>query len=536
LVGRIVTFRESLRYRPFALVSPRFVQVDESPSDIPGHESADLRRTAESPIAPFVAVELRVAEGDGVGVLMAGLATADGDHILATYDPAAGRATLELSSAGSTRVIAARSGGPPSVLGAAFVLCENQATVLVDDGTGWQPLVTSRRNVTMFTDLRDPAVLRRYTYAYGVRAPSSSPDSANASERRSRGITEGLRRRVNARRYRQELSSPAETATRLSQVRAGLFGMVGVRDPHLVIHPDGTPYVRDGHLYLTLTCAGLGFFQQAHWGVFTLDLDDLTKLEQVGHLFFRRGGFVLGDHAGQIVVDGNRFVVVVSSWGDFTPGAISVRHAVSSVDVLSGVHVLDSTPLPLPTTVGAWDPALTRIDDRWYVAFVESPTQADRFDFHPALAVGAPGSDYDGPLELIGADTGRHQCEGPILAPVDPAVVSTSSTSRTSDPTTDRTGRSTSRTSDPTTDTTWRVLASDGDAREYPVYDLTMRQVGTLDAPYGSNIPHPQVVTVPGRAGPRHLMITFDGTQYAEPVLGYGGHGDLVILEASTSS
>jgi hypothetical protein len=27
-------------------------------------------------------------------------------------------------------------------------------------------------------------------------------------------------------------------------------------------------------------------------------------------------------------------------------------------------------------------------------------------------------------------------------------------------------------------------------------------------------------------------MLTFDGTQFAEPVLGYGGHGDFLVMRA----
>jgi hypothetical protein len=30
-------------------------------------------------------------------------------------------------------------------------------------------------------------------------------------------------------------------------------------------------------------------------------------------------------------------------------------------------------------------------------------------------------------------------------------------------------------------------------------------------------------------------MITFDGTQYAEKVLGYGSHGDVVIMRSTES-
>ena len=204
-------------------------------------------------------------------------------------------------------------------------------------------------------------------------------------------------------------------------MRAGVFGMTGVRDPHLVQHADGTPYVRDGLAYLTMTCAGMGFFAQAHWGVFTLDLAAPERLTQVGHLFSRRDGLVLGDHAGQVVVDEStgRCRVATSSWGDFSPAVgVHVRQAEAGLDVLHGVHVLDTEPLALPTRHSAWDPATTLIDGRWHVAFVESPSQQP-FDFHPALAAGPAGAAWGEGLEPVGADTSLHQAEGPILARVD---------------------------------------------------------------------------------------------------------------------
>ena len=73
----------------------------------------------------------------------------------------------------------------------------------------------------------------------------------------------------------------------------------------------------------------------------------------------------------------------------------------------------------------------------------------------------------------------------------------------------------------------WWVLASDGHARESPVFDLEMRRRGTLDAPYGSNIPHPQIFTLPDGTW---AMTTFDGTQYAKPLMGYGTHGHVVVM------
>jgi hypothetical protein len=183
-------------------------------------------------------------------------------------------------------------------------------------------------------------------------------------------------------------------------------------------------------------------------------------------------------------------LVATSSWGDFEPGSIHVRHCASGADLLTGVHLLETEPTPLPTSHGSWDPALTRLGDTWHVAFVESPSQ-DPFDFHPALAT-TDSAEWTEDLAPVVAAESFHQCEGTILATVE--------------------------------DRTW-LLASDGDHRLYPVFDLTGRRVGRLDAPYPTNIPHPQLVPEPAGGW---LMVTFDGTQYAEDVMGYGGHGDVV--------
>ncbi len=466
--------------------------------------------TSEQPAAPFLGVEVRVDTTDAA-VVLAGIASPDGDHALATYDPARQRVTIEIRVSGRTRVVAVRGITLTAPFGLAFVLCENQITALADRGNGWQPLVSTRKNVAAFIDFRQSDVLRRFSYAYGTRSTDASAAAPSTPPNAVRRILSQLKR--SGRRDSQVGSlsldglggsdapgggDTARAPAQVTSVRAGLFGMTGVRDLHVIQSPDGTPYIRDGKLYMTMTCAGLGFFQQAHWGVFTLDLDDLTRLEQVAQLYFTRDGLVLGDHAGQIIIDGDRCIVAVSSWGDFAIGNIHVRHTVAGLEVLSGVHVLATERLELPTRFGAWDPALGRIDERWYVGFVESPSQDKRFDFHPALAATAPGEDYVGPLELVGADDSLHQCEGPILTEID--------------------GH-------------WRLAASDSDLREYLLYDLTMRRVGTLDAPYLTNIPHPQLVTIDRADGPYQLMLTFDGTPYGEAVVGYGGHGDLVIME-----
>jgi hypothetical protein len=294
----------------------------------------------------------------------------------------------------------------------------------------------------------------------------------------------------------------------VERVRAGLFGMAGLRDLHLVQHADGTPYVEDGRMFLTATCAGLGFFRQAHWGVFAFDPASLTgprrvdlELEQTAHLFFRRDGKLFGDHAGQLVRDGDTWLVAVSSWGDFSPQrGVHVRHTTSVDDLLHGAHVLDTERTPMPTERGSYDPGLTRIDGRWHVSYVESVGH-DPSQFHPALAVGPEDvGDWTKGLERVGEAPELAFCEGPILA----------------------------RPEGP--DGEWRVLTSDGRARRYRVFDLAMRRLGDLDAPYGTNLPHPQVIDLPDG---NLAIVTFDGTRYARRRLSYGTHGDVIVMRAT---
>ena len=448
-------FAVTHKHRPFDLVAPRFVQYDSAITP-PSATSGTLVGTGVRPRAPFGSVLVEVQRAEGV--VVAGLSGGT-TSVLGTLDTTTGKAAIEVTVGGTTTVVKSADVRVTGAFRFAVVVNENAVTVLVDTtgtGTGWQPVLTERNGVRALVDLRVPAVLGGLEYAYGGRGGD----------------------------------------VRLGRVRAGYFGQAGVRDPHVVQHADGRPFIRDGKLYLTMTNAGLGFFQQAHWAVWTIDLADPSRLEQVAILFFERDGVVLGDHAGQIVYDDRtgRFILLMSSWGDFAFRGVHIRHTTTTANVLRGVHVLRTERLPLPTAVSSWDPALTRVGDRWHLAFVESEAQQPAFVFHPALAVAAPGADYTA-TRLVGADTAVDQTEGTIIQ---------------------RVGRE------------WYVFASDGDARQYPVYDLDLRKLGTLDAPYGTNIPHPVLLPV----GREWWLITFDGTQYAEPVLGYGGHGDLIVMRS----
>lgn len=436
------------RFRPFEVVSPNFVAASSDGGSVDG-----LVRSDWSPPAPFAAVEVDV-DGDAV---VSGLAAANGDHLLAFHDPATGAVGLEVRSGGFTTVLREKQ-LRRRVGRLAFVLAENQPTVLVDTGRGWRAVATEKHRVAQRIDFRRPATLARFRAAWGAR----------------------------------------EGTADLGPVRAGPFGMAGLRDLHVVQHADGTSYTDDdGRMYLTATSAGLGFFTQAHWGVFAFHPDRVAEegLEQTAHLYFHREGMLLGDHAGQLVRDGDRWLLAVSSWGDFSPQrGVHVRHLETSEDLLHGVHVLESERTAMPTQRGSYDPGMTRIDGRWHVSYVESVGHRPS-EFHPALAVGPTGAaSWTEGLRLVGEADELDFTEGPVLARVEDE---------------------------------WRVLASDGKARCYPVFDRAMRRVGELDAYYGTNLPHPNVFDLPDGG---RMILTFDGTPHRPRVLGYGTHGDVLVL------
>lgn len=442
------SFNELARFHALQVVAERFVLASTGG----GRLSDTTWRSADLP-APFVAIEVDITR-DGDGTVTAGFLTEDDRRGLrVALDPRTGDVAIEVVVDGETSTVANDRGIAMAPGTVALVLCENRAAVLVrPPGGAWAAVLTVRDALAARIDFRRPQTLRGLGFAWGARGGT----------------------------------------VRLAGVRAGLFGMTGLRDPHLVQHADGTPYVVDGMHFLTWTCAGPGFFQQAHWGVFAFEPDRPDRMHQVAQIYTRRDGLLLGDHAGQLVRDGDRWLVLQSSWGDFDGSGVHVRHGTSDADLLDGVHVVETEPTPMPTDLATWDPSLTRIDGTWWWAYVQSPSQAP-FDFRPALARAA-GDDPFGGLIDGGDDPTRHQTEGTILA------------------------RDRER---------WLMLASDGDERSYPVYDLSMTRVGRLDAPYGTNIPHPQVLVRPDG---RWLMVTFDATAPFSEVLGYGGHGDVVIL------
>lgn len=495
------------QYRPFDLLAENFVELRDgfdtiasaaayavlspAPEDDAGNASfggGSLRVSGDSYFAlfrsntgqraPFATVILDVESFAGSGgaedTVFAGLVKDEGNYVVAWYNDAKRLAGIDVATQGTVRTLGTVAADLAAPCRFAFALNENKAVALVDVGDGFRPLL--RRDTRQYVDLRRPAVLAEYKNGFGVRASSG--------------------------------------AIALGGVEAGYYGEAGVRDPHVVTYADGAPYIKDDKVYLTITNAGLEFFATGHWGVWTLDLSTY-ELEQVGNLFFTREGMdaVLGDHAGHIVRDeaNGRWIVAMSTWGDFSFEGVEVNYTTLplTVDVLSGVHVLNTQKLPLPTAslptpaAGQWDPHIVKIGSRWYVAFVNA---SRFFVFYPALARSRNGGDFTD-LAFVGADASKVATEGTVMQKIGGE---------------------------------WYVLASNGDDSapefrdKYQIYDLGMNFVGNLNAPHPTNIPWPMVFPVPLPDGnTRYVMVTFNGTQYSEPLLGYGTHGDFFVIEAA---
>jgi hypothetical protein len=403
----------------------------------------------ERPVAPFLAVEALVT---GPGRIE--LALTSGDvALVGVYDDRG--LSLEVTTGGTTTTHRSRRHGRPdtAVDGVALTLTGSHVVVLSHESGAWQ----ARGRV----DLTDRVDTHDETWLGGLETSADGP---------------------------------------VAELRSGRFGQVGLRDLRLVTHVDGTPY-RDGDdVLLTASSAGPGHFATAHTSVWSFDPGSLA-LTHRSDLFFRRADRpgVYGDHASHLFRDGDTWRIATSTWGDFDrrrdDASVAVTLAESDADPTTGVHVLDTRPLALPTTglrsVGVWDPHLVRTPEGWLAGYVSA---TKFFRFHPVLA---EGPDLDS-LSLRAAATDRRATEGTTLQRFGGA---------------------------------WRVLASDGrqgrrgQRERYPVLDLDLVETGTLDAPYPSNLPWPTVLEHDGR----WLMIGFNGARWGGPLVGYGSHGEVVV-------
>lgn len=502
-----LTFSTTERYRPVFLLAENFVQLDDGfDSDTSSNYEAlepapetngahitvgdgtlaatgessyfQLFRSDTAQLAPCSTVIVDVVSfSDSAATqnaVFAGLVKNEANYVVAWYDHLSKKVGVDVTVGGQLIRLGETDADLPSPMRFAFVLQEMNVIALADTGAGFQPLITENMNIVvreLLLDLRRPATLAEYHNGFGVRGDTGT--------------------------------------IVLDGVQAGYYGEVGVRDPNIVTWADGTPYIAGGKLYLTQTNAGLvgnnniandSGVRAAHFAVYTLDLSDYTKLEEVGKIFFNRDDRVLGDTAGHVVFDDEfgGFRVYVSTWGDFPDNGVKIAYAETRRDVLHGITVLDDVSiLPIPTVMSVYDPHVVRIGAEWYITYTE--THGYPFGaFYPALAKDNSG-EFPSPT-VVGKDAFTIFTEGTKLQKVGG---------------------------------NWYVLASND--FEYRVWDLTMRFVGKLDAPHPTAIPHPMVVPVPvgggrGRGRTKYILITFDGTQYGG--LGPNTRGDFFVMEA----
>jgi len=437
------------RRRPIDLIAPGMHRVSTS-----GQASPPPERVALAVVAPYVAVVLDLDHAEVAGRLTLGL-DGLGVPLRATYDGGRRLLGLEVGSKVIRSRRFARPLGPVRSIG--LTVTGTHLTVFSYDGTRWT--AHGRTDLARLVDTRDPEVLARLfaVWTWQPRGAEAAP---------------------------------------VSTLHAGPFGQLGLRDLHVATTAEGEAIRIDGRIVFTATQAGPGFFDTGHTGVWTIDPDTL-ELEHRADLYFTRDDRpgVFGDHATHLVRDGEEWLVLSSTWGDFDRTRVDITLSRTTADVLAGEHVLASRRLVVPSEgVGVWDPHLARIDGAWHLAYA----RATRFfRFGPGLARGPLDA-----LELVAEDTARRATEGTVLVEIDGE---------------------------------WRLLASDGRdnpeglRRRYPVFDLALREIGTVEAPYLTNIPWPMVLP----DGDGWLMLGFNGTRAGGEILGYGTHGEVVILRGS---
>lgn len=131
----------------------------------------------------------------------------------------------------------------------------------------------------------------------------------------------------------------------LLRAESFLSSGTGQADPQVVQNSDGTPYIKDGRLYLCLTTRGFEQIPDSYQGVYSLSLTGYD-LRLEGALFFTEGdGRMLGYHASKVVWDGEKFLVITTTHGGEKH---TLAWAEAGCDILHGIHCLECHELDFP--------------------------------------------------------------------------------------------------------------------------------------------------------------------------------------------
>ena len=139
---------------------------------------------------------------------------------------------------------------------------------------------------------------------------------------------------------------PGGVSVTLTRARSLLSCGTGQADPQIIQNKDGSPLIRDGHLWVAFTTRGFEKIPDSYQGVYSIDLDSY-ELRLEGALFFGDGdGLIHGYHATKVVWDGDagKFLVMTVTHG----GNHTIAWAETSADLLHGMHYLECKELDIP--------------------------------------------------------------------------------------------------------------------------------------------------------------------------------------------
>lgn len=133
--------------------------------------------------------------------------------------------------------------------------------------------------------------------------------------------------------------------TTLARAQSRLSCGTGQADPQVIQYSDGTPYIKDGRLYLCMTTRGFEQIPDSYQGVYSLGLVGYD-LRLEGALFFGENDGVLhGYHASKVVRHGDEWLVLTTTHGG---AKHTLAWARTEADILHGIHYLECRELDFP--------------------------------------------------------------------------------------------------------------------------------------------------------------------------------------------
>lgn len=344
-------------------------------------EKNTIVRTGADILLPICWVELdvisRTSFASGYNNVGVGIAKDANNFIYASFDQRASLRRVQVKIAGVNAFYSSAAYAFPASCRIALSLVLNSATVWVNTGAGWVALTTFQ----------------------------ISTDVVNMAS-------------IDLSGWKPSFTVAASTSTTwvFDNLKAGLFGGVGIRDITLVTNEDSSPVNFAGKYRFTATSSGPSGLNSSFNSVWQYDPADYS-ITMVGVLMSSRGGLRYLDLNAHIVKNSDgTYRVVLASWGNGFGGVLQCFHKNNVGDITTGPHLIDGmTQLTLPLipgtgSGGAYDPYLVKDGSNWLLAYaVVDNTNFTGENFYIAAATSTDMAAFTG----VGSDATRAQVEGP---------------------------------------------------------------------------------------------------------------------------